>query len=83
MTNPGNAESVAQYWISDNLEIPDTQYPIYLKTIRYEPDTDTDTDIITAQVAIPHGPKGWFRAKNGNLNGIIRTVRLENRHRLC
>ncbi len=37
-----------QYWILGTLEILNTRYPIFLKTIQYEPDTDTDTDIITA-----------------------------------
>ncbi len=34
--------------IPGTLEIPDTRYPICLKTIRYEPDSDTNTDIITS-----------------------------------
>ncbi len=39
---------VIHYRISGNLKIPDTLYPIFLKIVRYEPDTDTDTDIIAA-----------------------------------
>ncbi len=50
MTNPANAESIAQYWISGTLEILNIRYPIYLKTIPYEPDTDTDSDIIIAML---------------------------------
>ncbi len=47
---PANPESVIQYQISGTWKIPDSQYPIYLKIVRYEPNTDTNTDIITALV---------------------------------
>ena len=44
---PANVESVMQYRISGTLKKEkDTQYLIFLKIARYEP--DTDTDIITA-----------------------------------
>ncbi len=53
LTIPVNAESV-KYQISGTLKIPDTQYPIFLEIVRYEPDmdTDTDTDIITALLTV-------------------------------
>ncbi len=50
LTIPANAESVIQYWIWGTLKMPDTQYPIFLKIGLYEPNTDTDTDVITALV---------------------------------
>ncbi len=60
LTKPANAESTVQYQISGTLEIPDTRYPIFLKTIWYEPDTDTDTDIITALVFCLTCTKQYF-----------------------
>ncbi len=32
------------------LKISDTRYPIFLKIVWYEPNTDTDNDIITARI---------------------------------
>ena len=48
-----NVESVTviKYRISGTLKkypIPDIRYPIYIKIVQYEPDTDTNTNIITA-----------------------------------
>ncbi len=43
---PDNAESAIQYRVSN------TWCPIFLKIVRYEPDTDTDTDIITVLVSM-------------------------------
>ncbi len=36
--------------ISDIGYLRNARYPIYINTIRYEPDTNTDTDIITAMI---------------------------------
>ncbi len=39
-------EHSSQCRISGTLKIPDTRYPIFLKIVQYEPDTDTITALI-------------------------------------
>ena len=46
MDIPANVESIIQYQISGTLK--NTQYPIFLNIVRYEPSNDTNTDIVTA-----------------------------------